>query len=167
MNESAAARVRRGWARARETRYRIAAGLGLAGSLVWAGQAFGAWMQSQEGKWQGNEYMSVGGWELTADNLLTLLSLAALVVAGLLGWGAVGLLRGRASGRTALLAGAWLVALGQLIAAVLAWLPIDAFYYSAPANLVFATPLVVFPLLTILLCSSDGKRYADDIEASG
>ncbi|MBF6317317.1 hypothetical protein IU421_08355 [Nocardia cyriacigeorgica] len=116
MNESAAARVRRGWARARETRYRIAAGMGLAGSLVWAGQAFGAWMQSQEGKWQGNEYMSVGGWELTADNLLTLLSVAALVVAGLLGWGAVGLLRGRAYGRTALVAGAWLVALGQLVA---------------------------------------------------
>lgn len=158
VDESAAVRAMRGWARSWRARYRLAAGLAIAGAFVWTMQAFGGWMQSQEGKWQNNDYLSVGDSMVTADNLLALLALAFLLIAGLLGCGAALLLRGRISGRYPLLAGAWLVTVGQLFAAVLAWIPIDAFYHSAPANLVFATPLVVFPVLTIL-CLTDGRRY--------
>ncbi|MGY4102961.1 hypothetical protein ACW2Q0_25880, partial [Nocardia sp. R16R-3T] len=131
--------------------------LAIPGALLWAFQAFGAWIQSQEGKWQNAEYLPVGDSMVTADRLLTLLSFAFLLIAGLLGSGATLLLRGKMSGRYQLLSGAWLVVLGQLFAAVLAWIPIDAFYYSTPANLVFVTPLVVFPLMTIL-CLTQGRR---------
>lgn len=163
VHGSAAARAGAAWAQCRTARYRFAAGLAVAGSLAWAAQAFGAWMQSQEGKWQGNEYLSVGGSSITADNLLTLLSLAYLLVAGLLGRGAVLLLRDRVSGRSTLMAGAWLVTLGQLFAAALAWWPIDAFYHHAPAHIVFATPLVAFPVLTIL-CLTEVRAAPDEVE---
>ncbi|MFF2087950.1 hypothetical protein ACFVVM_29570 [Nocardia sp. NPDC058176] len=151
MNESMALRMAGSWMDGRRARHLLAAGLGIAGALLWAMQALGGWLQSHEGKWQNNDYLSVGNSTITADDLLTMVSLASLLIAGLLGLGATLLLCGRVSGRHPLLAGAWLVVLGQLFAAVLAWIPIDAFYHSTPANIVFATPLVALPLLTILL----------------
>ncbi|MFC9999340.1 hypothetical protein [Nocardia sp. NPDC127526] len=149
--ESAVARAKRGWAQHWQTRHLIAAWFAILGALAWLMQAFGMWMQSQEGKWQNNDYLSVGDSTITADNLMSLLCVAFLLVTALLGGGAVYLLRGRTSGRYPVMAGAWLVTLGQLFAAVLAWIPIDAFYHSTPPNPVFMTPLVIFPLLTILL----------------
>lgn len=156
-------RVWAGWVRFQEMRFRIAAWSAIPGALLWAVQAFGAWIQSQEGKWQGKDYLSVGGSTITADNLLTMLALAFLLIAGLLASGAVHLLRGNMSGRYLLLAGAWLVVLGQLFAGVLAAIPIDAFYHSAPANVVFVTPLAIFPLLTIV-CLTPGGRPAATLE---
>ncbi|GAB4585763.1 hypothetical protein [Nocardia sp. IFM 10818] len=149
-DESAVVRVKRGWAQHRQTRYRIAAGFAILGALVWLMLAFGMWMQSQEGKWQDNDYLSIGDSTISADDLMSLLGIAFLLIAALLASGAVFLLRGRPSGRSLILAGAWLVTLGQLFAAVLARIPIDAFYYSTPPSPVFITPLVIFPLLTIL-----------------
>lgn len=156
-DESTLAQAQRGWARNLRVRYRIASSLAIAGALVWGAQAFGAWIQSQEGKWQDKEYLRVGDSQITAEDLLTFLSFAFLLIAGLLGYGAVLLLRGKTSGRYLLLSGAWLVVLGQLFAAVLAWIPIDAFRYSSPPSLVFSTALLIFPLLTIL-CLTDGRR---------
>ncbi|ASF06387.1 hypothetical protein NBRGN_082_00150 [Nocardia brasiliensis NBRC 14402] len=144
------ARAWAGWVRFQEARFRIAVWLAIPGALLWAVQALGAWIQSQEGKWQDKDYLSIGGSTITADNLLTMLALAFLLITGLLTAGAIYLLRGNRSGRYLLLTGACLVVLGQLFAGVLAAIPIDAFYYSAPANVVFVTPLAIFPLLTIL-----------------
>ncbi|MGX1772546.1 hypothetical protein ACWIGW_10560 [Nocardia brasiliensis] len=147
---SVVARAWAGWIQFQEMRFRIAAWLAMPGALLWAVQALGAWIQSQEGKWQDNDYLSVGGSTVTADNLLRMLSFAFLLIAGLLAVGAVYLLRGNMSGRYLLLGGAWLVVIGQLFAGVLAAIPIDAFYYSAPANVVFVTPLAIFPVLVIV-----------------
>ena len=157
MAESTVARAERGWVRYQQTRYRTAAWLAVPGAVVWILQAFAAWMQSQEGKWQDNGYLSVGGAEVAADDLLTFLAVAFLLIAGLLGYGAALLLRDRMSGRYPVLAGAWLVVLGQLFAGVLAAIPIDEFHHSPPANLVFLTPLVVFPLL-VILCLTEVRR---------
>ncbi len=140
----------RGWIRVRHIRYRIAAWLALSGAFVWALMAFAAWMQSQEGKWQDAEYLALGDSTITADTLLTLLSWAFLLVAGLLGSGSVLLLRGKGTGVPLVLTGAVVVVLGQIFAAILAGIPIDAFRYSTPPHVVFATPLVIFPLTTIL-----------------
>ncbi|MEV6278655.1 hypothetical protein [Nocardia sp. NPDC051832] len=150
MNESTVAQAQRGWAQHQRTRYQIAAWLAIPGALVWTIQALGAWIQSQEGKWQDKEYLSIGDSTIAADDLLTFLSYAFLLIGLLLGYGAVLLLRGKTSGRRPLLVGAWLVILGQLGAGVLAAIPIDAFHHSAPPNLVFSTLLVIFPVLTIL-----------------
>ncbi|QLY29922.1 hypothetical protein H0264_32730 [Nocardia huaxiensis] len=158
MNESAASRAREFWARSRDTRSRIALWLAIPGALVWTVQALGAWIQSQEGKWQDNEYLSIGSAAIHADTLLTFLACAFLLIAVLLGTGAVLLLRADPLGRYLLLAGAGLVTVGQLFAAVLAEIPIDAFYYSPPANLVFSTILVVFPLSTIICLTDDRPR---------
>ncbi|MEV0764887.1 hypothetical protein [Nocardia sp. NPDC050435] len=120
-------------------------------------QALGAWIQSQEGKWQNKEYLSAGGFVVDADDLMLFSCFAFLLIAGLLGYGAVILLGGNEVGRYPLLTGAWLVVFGQLFAGILAAIPIDAFYYSPPANLVFSTILVVFPLFAIL-CLTDSRR---------
>ncbi|MCP2295715.1 hypothetical protein SAMN04244553_4801 [Nocardia amikacinitolerans] len=149
-SESAVVRGNRIWDRSWRGRYRVAACLAILGALIWTMQSLGACVQSQEGKWQDRDYLSVGNSMITADNLLALLCFAFLVVAGMLGCGAVLVLRGNMFGRHLIAAGAWLVICGQLFAAVLASIPIDAFHYSTPANLVFATPLVIFPLVTIL-----------------
>ncbi|MFC4373625.1 hypothetical protein ACFO5K_05885 [Nocardia halotolerans] len=146
------------WARFRRVRYGIAAVLAIAGALLWTMQALGAWLQSQEGKWQHSDYLAFGSTTLDADDLLTMLSRASLLVAALLGWGTVSLLLGLPSGRPVLLTGAWLVVLGQLFAAVLAWIPVNAFYHHSPANLVFLTPLVTFPLLLILCLTNRRPR---------
>ncbi|MFD3593000.1 hypothetical protein ACFWU5_09745 [Nocardia sp. NPDC058640] len=156
VDGSVVTRVSGYWARSRSARYPLAAVLGMLGAVLWAMQALGVWMQSQEGKWQ-DDYLSVGSSTVATDSLLTMLAVVFLLIAGLLGRGAVLLLRGKRSGCSWLVTGAWMVILGQLFAAVLAWIPIDAFYHSAPANLVFATPLVVFPLLTVL-CLTEGRR---------
>ncbi|MFC9898044.1 hypothetical protein ACFVMC_30510 [Nocardia sp. NPDC127579] len=111
-------------------------------------------MQSQEGKWRDAAYLSVGDRVIAADDLLTFLCLVFLLVAGLLGYGAVLLLRGKLFGRFPLLVGAWAVVIGQLFAGVLAAIPIDAFHYSAPPSLVFVTPAVLFPMVTILFLVS-------------
>ncbi len=157
MDRSVVSRAHREWVRARRIRHRFAAWLALPGALLWGSMAFAAWMRSQEGKWQNADYLALGDSTITADNLLTLLCWAFLLVAGLLGGGAILLLRGRVSGLPLLLTGAWLVVFGQIFAAVLAWIPIDAFFHSAPPHLVFATPLVLFPLLMIL-CLTEGTR---------
>ncbi|MGW4354883.1 hypothetical protein ACWELJ_22640 [Nocardia sp. NPDC004582] len=140
----------RGWGESWRTRYRVAAWLAIPGALLWMMEAFGAWMQSQEAKWQSAPYLTLGATEVAADSLLALLVLAFLLVSALLMSGAVLLLRGNIFGRYPLLAGAWLVLLGQFVAAVLAWIPIDAFYYSTPPSFVFATPLIAFPIVAIL-----------------
>ncbi|MFE6858554.1 hypothetical protein [Nocardia sp. NPDC057668] len=160
--ESATTRLGRGRVRNQRARYRIAAWLAIAGALVWAVQALGALIQSQEGKWQGGSYLTIGGSSITAATVLTLSAFAFVVVSSLLGGGAVSLLRGWGFGRYVLLAGAWLVALGQLTAALLAWIPIDAFYHSPPANFVFYTPAVVFPVVTIL-CLIDIRESPVDV----
>ncbi|MEU0873914.1 hypothetical protein [Nocardia brasiliensis] len=151
------ARARAGWMRFQEMRFRIAAWLAMPGAVLWAAQALGAWIQSQEGKWQDNDYLSVGGSTITADSLLTMLAFAFLLIAGLLTVGAIHLLRGNMFGRYLLLAGAWLVVIGQLFAGLLAAIPIDAFYYSAPANVVFVTPLAIFPVL-VIVCLMPGAQ---------
>ncbi|WP_280404139.1 hypothetical protein [Nocardia brasiliensis] len=145
------------WVGFQETRFRIAAWLAIPGAVLWAAQALGAWIQSQEGKWQDNDYLSVGGSTITADSLLTMLACAFLLIAGLLTVGAIYLLRGNMFGRYLLLAGAWLVVIGQLFAGMLAAIPIDAFYYSAPANVVFVTPLAIFPVL-VIVCLMPGAQ---------
>lgn len=150
MSSVSMAEWARVWGESWRTRYRVAAWLAIPGALLWMMGAFGSWMQSREGKWQDAEYLTLGGAEVTADSLLAFLMLAFLLVAALLMSGAVLLLRGNTSGRYLLLAGAWLVLLGQSFAAVLAWIPIDAFYHSTPPSVVFSTPLIVFPIATIL-----------------
>ncbi|MFD6356807.1 hypothetical protein [Nocardia tengchongensis] len=107
-DESLATQVRRVWIGSRKARERIAAGLAIPGALLWAMQALGAWIQSQEGKWQNTAYLSAGDSTITADNLLALLGVA--------------------------------------------------FSTSAPANLVFATPLVIFPVATIACLLNSGCR---------
>lgn len=157
-DESLATQANRVWAGSRKTRDRIAAGLAIPGALLWLMQALGAWIQSQEGKWQNTAYLSLGDSTITADNLLALLGVAFLHIAALLGIGAILLLRGRPSGRYLVLTGSALVVLGQVFAAVLAAIPIDAFSTSAPADLVFATPLVIFPVATIACLINSGRH---------
>ncbi|MEU8896888.1 hypothetical protein [Nocardia sp. NPDC048505] len=123
--------------------------LAVLGALLWAFETMEAWDKSTRPKFQGGTYIHLGGFGLSAYQVLVVATYAFALVTALLLLGALLIaVRRYGIGRYLVGAACVLVLLGQLVVLVLTLLRYDSFY-NPPASFAATELLMLCPLLTL------------------